>query len=1693
MTMYRSAFFNKTTQHVLGTTPAAPVVSESIVAQAPITLFGNQPSSRSLKFPSSRKFLWDRTPLGRVEVVELKEQLPIVNVPSDFHRRIGPDRTAIANVTCPNGGRLHINLQSASASHQSTHESIVVPLAASAGGPRSDQLAALLQNLQHGLDKRCAGRLTSCFALGLALQASGSGGRAEDMIRSNASTTTLMVTLLLPAVALSLTPLYAKRLCDVQLAHTLSQQGGDDGVQTGYLTMDQARSLLPLAADDSNVYSVPLVGVWVRGVRGTNHPVLYATALQFAYASTLPDRAVQPDGAFLLLIFSNESPVARCYEARFTDPIVQPQPRPQGQDGRSGLFSPAVGSSSNSGAVVDGGGCCGFGGSGLRVLPYLAKAELAAQTAAPLELKPVLDSVMAAAAGAHLTLPPRSGAPGQTPQQPANGSATALDTVTTPRTGMGDLALGVRVHSAAGPGFTSRYDVRGNFQLRGSGSKLMTSPSKAMKILAGDSGVTYSGVEDARSRVGPRITFGEGSRAQAASLVGDVTAAPAGGLVVASGWGGGALSGGAGLGTSLSWTTSRSGFVPAAPPNRDSPPIPRSSAVPTPFRAVPGAPNNSTRAPCNAALATASTRVVSDGSNGDDGVCMSSSAAPRDPRLQHRATGAEAPRELSISAADPRGLGDGRAWKPAPQYPASSVTAAGGVLPSLPAVRVSGAGVSTTLPSPSREGFGSWGDSVSGVMATPAVTLAKRDGPSVGATPQQLHDMNARYAQLQKQLNNASEEVIQQQQQQEPQVTKPAAWTDGAKTRAMPEGWGSDAGQVATLQLATAKQPTDNPDNYVHRQGQQGSTASRGAAANYGSEVLSWTSSDLTWRMQETTPGGGDAVTSRRAEVVANQSFDGCLRAGAQARSSGYGSAIQTSAALGMVADAAGVRHYPAAVPPMEIGITDLRRSGGNDDNYCCDSWQQNAASPSHPECFGSQIAAGLFSTAPLQRPASAGPYHPRARSQPGFPQPQQQQRSTDQRQQSPRREPIAEHGPYGRSSATIGRDHQQGPLAETDCHLVDRHGARNHAFPQSTRPQQPPPHRAALDLQPPQHSYAQQQLQQHPQQQASQHPQQLLQSPHGQQHPDGQAEHRVPAGQAALLDQRVPMALSAVPPEDIDKDDLPMDTVLLKGEVLRLRRQVANLEQQLRSLTCSECQQRLQFTDEHERGVAVMASRPEEACRLAAAAITSTAPVGQRQVKLKAEMQDGCVTDASRADSTSTSSSNRAWQQLQAQPPPFRECPAKCPPSGSHNRASRAAGTDTPRATQPQASLSCGINNIVPDAVAAYGAGTAANPTCNESCVRQPTASAVATTTTALNAGDRTECMSVVSEASDRGSVWSMASLQSSIRSYRSCLSPSTSRISVDGSDGGSGFTGSGLVQTGDPVSLGSNGGEPASERNGAIQISCGGNKCSDRFTVASQGRDSEHLTLTQTSPEMPPLVQEVYCVSNRLNTASGFEVSAFHCAPTAVAAAPSAAGRAVDSERAARESWDGREFVSCQPSPFRAPPSTTCRMNADFLCTKSTTSWERAAGGSRNCGRRRPRQTSSDSGSDSDQSLLASDLDEAVVHARPSTAPSLTTAAPTATNRAELRQAQPASITRYNSNTKSASFSVWSGHPHGLTAPPLSPSPHVSARGLLAAVSIGPVVRTKYIPLDDDSDSGDSESDGLLEQKYGIRRTEL
>ena len=58
----------------------------------------------------------------------------------------------------------------------------------------------------------------------------------------------------MPGASVLLTPLYAKKVCQVPLSQSLQDGLPSAAVpQNGLLSMDQARSLLPLLSDDPNV------------------------------------------------------------------------------------------------------------------------------------------------------------------------------------------------------------------------------------------------------------------------------------------------------------------------------------------------------------------------------------------------------------------------------------------------------------------------------------------------------------------------------------------------------------------------------------------------------------------------------------------------------------------------------------------------------------------------------------------------------------------------------------------------------------------------------------------------------------------------------------------------------------------------------------------------------------------------------------------------------------------------------------------------------------------------------------------------------------------------------------------------------------------------------------------------------------------------------------------------------------------------------------------------------------------------------------------------------------------------------------------------------------------------------------------------------------------------------------------------
>ncbi|KIZ02862.1 putative SCL-interrupting locus like protein [Monoraphidium neglectum] len=176
----------------------------------------------------------------------------------------------------------------------------------SAGG--GDQ--ALSARLAAGLETQGAARISEVIALSLCA-APASGTRAAPM---------LLGRIALPGCGVLITPLFTKRLCSTPLAEALLRPGRMAPGSTGFLSLDQARSLVPLEAADENVHTTPLVGMWVKGPDSPLHPLVAAACLKYYYASTLLDRAHQEDGSFLLLLCPEGQPVSRCYEVRSTEP-----------------------------------------------------------------------------------------------------------------------------------------------------------------------------------------------------------------------------------------------------------------------------------------------------------------------------------------------------------------------------------------------------------------------------------------------------------------------------------------------------------------------------------------------------------------------------------------------------------------------------------------------------------------------------------------------------------------------------------------------------------------------------------------------------------------------------------------------------------------------------------------------------------------------------------------------------------------------------------------------------------------------------------------------------------------------------------------------------------------------------------------------------------------------------------------------------------------------------------------------------------------------------------------------------------------------------------------------------------------------------------------------------------------------------
>lgn len=78
--------------------------------------------------------------------------------------------------------------------------------------------------------------------------------------------------------------------------------------QTGYLTMDQKRRILPLKVKDKNILKYPLVGVWATGIKKNIHhnPYIWSSFIRFIESQAIRER-ISPcpsSNTFLYVYFS---------------------------------------------------------------------------------------------------------------------------------------------------------------------------------------------------------------------------------------------------------------------------------------------------------------------------------------------------------------------------------------------------------------------------------------------------------------------------------------------------------------------------------------------------------------------------------------------------------------------------------------------------------------------------------------------------------------------------------------------------------------------------------------------------------------------------------------------------------------------------------------------------------------------------------------------------------------------------------------------------------------------------------------------------------------------------------------------------------------------------------------------------------------------------------------------------------------------------------------------------------------------------------------------------------------------------------------------------------------------------------------------------------------------------------------------
>lgn len=124
----------------------------------------------------------------------------------------------------------------------------------------------------------------------------------------------LHLEVILPLCTLTLTPIRPLSFLDTPLSDLLLAPGpsnAEQELQTGYLTMESRRKLVPLSITDPLAVQRPLVGIWVSGLGPLEghreklcHPYLWSMCVRYLHNDQLEERVAVANDTFLVVVCS---------------------------------------------------------------------------------------------------------------------------------------------------------------------------------------------------------------------------------------------------------------------------------------------------------------------------------------------------------------------------------------------------------------------------------------------------------------------------------------------------------------------------------------------------------------------------------------------------------------------------------------------------------------------------------------------------------------------------------------------------------------------------------------------------------------------------------------------------------------------------------------------------------------------------------------------------------------------------------------------------------------------------------------------------------------------------------------------------------------------------------------------------------------------------------------------------------------------------------------------------------------------------------------------------------------------------------------------------------------------------------------------------------------------------------------------